>query len=107
MGADCPYWAAEHENMRLTSELYPPYGDWYTIPYRSLLSVKVPNLFASGRCISATHEGIAGARIMSTCMAIGQAVGTAAAMALEAGCELIDVDTARLRDTLKKDGALV
>ncbi len=107
MGADCPYWAAEHGQMRSKAELYPPQGDWYDIPYRCLLSVDVPNLLASGRCISATHEGMAGARVMGTCIAIGQAAGTAAALAVRAGLLPAQVDVAQLQALLRKDGQLV
>ena len=106
-GADCAYWAAEHENMYSRDELNPPKGDWYDIPYRSLLSVGVPNLIASGRCISATHEGMAGARVMATCIAIGQAAGTAAALAVKGGVQPGEVDVEELRSTLAEDGQLV
>jgi hypothetical protein len=106
-GADCPFWAAEHDHMRSRAELYPPKGDWYDIPYRSLLSVGIPNLLSSGRCISATHEGMAGARVMGTCVAIGQAAGTAAALAASVGIEPALVDVQRLRATLREDGQLV
>ena len=82
-GTDCPFFAAEYERMRTYEELYPPEGDWYDIPYRCLLSVGVPNLLSSGRCISATHEGMAGSRVMGTCVALGQAAGTAAALAVK------------------------
>lgn len=107
MAAACEYWAAEHENMPSRDELHPPSGDWYDIPYRSLLSVGVPNLLASGRCISATHEGVAGARVMGTCIAIGQAAGTAAAMAAAQGIAPAEVDVAQLRTALREDGQLV
>ena len=106
-GADCPYWAAEHENMFSNDDLRPPQGDWYEIPYRSLVSVKVPNLLASGRCISATHEGMAGSRVMGTCVAIGQAAGTAAALALADGVPLAEVEVSRLQTLLRGDGQLV
>lgn len=106
-GEECPYWAAEHERMRSRAELHPPTGDWYDIPYRCLLSVSVPNLLASGRCISATHEGMAGARVMGTCMAIGQAAGTAAALAVAEGVEVAAADVRRLQDALRADGQLV
>jgi len=106
-GADCPYWAAEHGNMFSKEELHPPQGDWYEIPYRSLLSVKVPNLLSSGRCISATHEGMAGSRVMGTCVAIGQAAGTAAALALADGVPLVEVEVSRLQTLLRGDGQLV
>jgi hypothetical protein len=106
-GADCPYWAAENERMRSKAELYPPQGDWYDIPYRALLSVKTPNLLASGRCISATHEGMGGARVMGTCIAIGQAAGTAAALAIQKDVPVGQLDVQVLRETLRADGQLV
>ena len=106
-GAECPFWAAEHDRMRSRDALYPPKGDWYDIPYRCLLSVDVPNLLASGRCISATHEGMAGARVMATCVAIGQAAGTAAAIAAAQGISPADVDVAQLQDALSADGQLI
>ena len=106
-GADCPFYAAEYERMRTYEELYPPEGDWYDIPYRCLLSVGVPNLLSSGRCISATHEGMAGSRVMGTCVALGQAAGTAAALAVKHGIAPAAVDVAGLRDALRRDGQLV
>jgi hypothetical protein len=93
--------------MRSREELRPPQGDWYDIPYSSLLSVDVPNLLASGRCISATHEGMAGSRVMATCVAIGQAAGTAAALAVNEGVVPAEVDVEELRKTLQEDGQLV
>jgi len=106
-GADCPYWAAEHERMWSKADLHPPQGDWYDIPYRSLLSVSHKNLLSSGRCISATHEGMAGARVMATCIAIGQAAGTAAALAVQEGLSPQEVDVQALRQMLQEDGQLV
>ena len=106
-GADCPFWAAEHERMHSRNALHPPQGDWYDIPYRSLLSVGVPNLLSSGRCISATHEGMAGSRVMGTCIAIGQAAGTAAALAVAANVEPGGVDVRQLQGSLRQDGQLV
>ena len=105
---ECPYWSAQHERMFPNrASLYPPQGDWYDIPYRCLLSVGVPNLLSSGRCISATHEGMAGSRVMGTCVAIGQAAGTAAAMAVTFGVLPAQVDVRNLQETLRKDGQLV
>ena len=58
-----------------------PYG----IPYRTLYSVNVPNLFFAGRNISVTHAALSSTRVMATCALLGQAVGTAAAVAREFG----------------------
>jgi hypothetical protein len=60
-------------------------GDWYDIPYRCLVPVKIDNLLVSGRCISATHQAMASLRVVGTCMAIGQAAGTAAALCITKG----------------------
>ncbi len=104
----CPFWAAEHDKtMRVKADLYPPDDDWYDIPYRCLTPQKVDNLLVSGRCISATHQGMAGARVMGTCIATGQAAGTAAALTARDGVAARDVDVAALRETLKDDGVLL
>ncbi len=106
-GEDCAYWRANHARMRSRAELYPPKGDWYDIPYRCLLSVDLSNLLAAGRCISATHEGMAGARVMGTCVAIGQAAGTAAALATANKQFPAEIDVTQLQTTLRADGQLV
>lgn len=49
-----------------------PYG----IPWRALYSRTVPNLLLGGRAISATHMAMSSTRVMGTCTAMGQAVGT-------------------------------
>lgn len=104
----CPFWAAEHDkSMRTKAALYPPQDDWYDIPYRCLTSSGIENLMASGRCISATHQGMAGARVMGTCIAIGQAAGTAAALAAGHSISPRQVDVAELRQVLQANGALV
>ena len=105
---DCAFWVAEHDrSMRSKDELSPPPADWYDIPYRCLTPKSIDNLLVSGKCISATHEGIAGARVMGTCIAIGQAAGTAAALALLAQMRPRDIDISKLRHMLIKDGAIV
>jgi hypothetical protein len=55
-----------------------PFG----IPYRCLYSKNIDNLFFAGRNISATHAALSATRVMGTCAIIGQAVGTAAAIAV-------------------------
>lgn len=103
----CPFWRAQHDEMYHRADLYPPQGDWYDIPYRSLLPLEIDNLLVSGRCIGATHEGMAGARVMGTCIAIGQAAGTAAALAVAQDIRPRDLDPQALRKALRQDGALV
>lgn len=59
----------------------------YSIPLRALFSRNVENLFFAGRDISATHVAFSSTRVMATCGVVGQAVGTAVAVALELGLE--------------------
>jgi hypothetical protein len=77
-----------------------PDGDWFEVPYRSLLVRGVDNLLVAGRCVSMTHEALASARVTGTCMAIGEGAGLAASMAATAGKSTRDVDGAQLRDDL-------
>jgi len=52
-----------------------------SIPYRTLYSKNVGNLFMAGRCHSATHVALGGTRVMRPMCMTGQAAGTAAAIA--------------------------
>ena len=54
----------------------------FDIPYRCLYSKNIDNLLFAGRNISCTHLGMSATRVMATCALLGQAVGTAAAVAL-------------------------
>ncbi|MFQ6042862.1 MAG: FAD-dependent oxidoreductase [Candidatus Poribacteria bacterium] len=92
---------------QLVDNLYPPTGDWYDIRYGCLVPKKINNLLVSGRCISATHAAMAGARVMGTCMAIGQAAGTAGAQAVAAKTLPRELDVAKLRQTIIADGGIL
>lgn len=54
----------------------------YPLPYRALYSRNVENLFFAGRNISVTHMALSSVRVMLTCALFGQAIGTAAAIAV-------------------------
>src|SRR5690606_30476593 len=75
------------------------------LPYRMLLPQRVDNLLVAGRCASMTHMGQSAARVTGPCFAMGQAAGTAAALALQAGVAPRRLDVARLQDALEQDGA--
>lgn len=85
-----------------------PEGQSYEIPYRCLLPASVERLLVAGRCISTTHEALASTRLTPTVMTLGQAAGTAAALAKHSGNEALrKIDTERLRTILKDDGVLL
>jgi hypothetical protein len=83
-----------------------PDGDWFEIPYRSLLVRGASNLIAAGRCISATHEALASSRVTGVCMAIGEAAGVAAAMSVAADRTPRDLDGEKLHAELVARGVL-
>lgn len=57
----------------------------YPIPYRTLYSKNIDNLFVAGRNISCSHLACSSTRIMGTCALVGQAVGAAAYVAKQNG----------------------
>lgn len=63
--------------------VFHPAPSPYGIPYRSLYSVNIENLMFAGRNISVTHTAMSSTRVMGTCAILGQAVGTAAAIAVK------------------------
>ncbi|MFO7668169.1 MAG: FAD-dependent oxidoreductase [Bacteroidales bacterium] len=63
----------------------------YYIPYRSLYSRDISNLFMAGRCFSCTHIGLGGPRVMRTTGQMGAAVGYAAALCIENQCMPRDI----------------
>lgn len=83
----------------------------YTIPFRSLYSRNVPNLLFAGRNISASHVAFASTRVMATCAAMGQAIGTAAALAQKEGVSIEamgnPVRIKKLQQQLLKDDAFI
>jgi hypothetical protein len=75
------------------------------LPYRMIVPRAVENLFVAGRCGSMTHEGQSSARVTGSCFVMGQAAGTAASLALQAGVPPRKVDVKALQQQLERDGA--
>ena len=82
-------------------------GEYYEIPYRCLLPVRIPNLIVASRCISATHEAHGSLRIMPVMWSLGQAAGTAAAISINKSVSPEQIDTNELREKLKRQGAFI
>lgn len=79
--------------------------DCYDLPYRMLVPEKVENLLVAGRCASMTHEAMASARVMSTCMVMGEAAGRAAKIAIEEGVPVSKVNVEAVREDLRENEA--
>jgi hypothetical protein len=86
---------------------YVPGSGVYGIPYRCLLPEGVEGLLVAGRCFSATHDAHASARSMATCMAMGQAAGTAAALSVTSQTTPRRVEAAALRRCILANHALL
>jgi hypothetical protein len=77
----------------------------YQIPYRSLVPKDLDGLLVAGRCISATHEALGAIRVMPPAFAMGEAAGTAAAIALEYRVEPRRVEVPLLQRLMVRRGA--
>jgi hypothetical protein len=80
-------------------------GRDYTTPYRSMLPKGVENLLVAGRHYSATPAAQKMSREIPPCMAMGEAAGVAAALALQSGVVVRDVDVKQLQKKLRAQGA--
>ncbi|MFA6591783.1 MAG: FAD-dependent oxidoreductase [Bacteroidales bacterium] len=75
-------------------------GRWYGVPFRCLLPTGIDNLIVAGRCLSATSDAAGAVRVMPPCMAMGQAAGTAAAIAIKGGTTPRNLSADDLRKSL-------
>jgi hypothetical protein len=78
-------------------------GDYFDIPYGCIVAAGVDNLLMAGQCLSASHVAESSLRIQQTCMATGQAAGTAAAMSIELNVTPRELDPEPLLAQLAKD----
>jgi ribulose 1,5-bisphosphate synthetase/thiazole synthase len=77
------------------------------LPYRMLTPEGLDNLLVAGRCASMTHDGQSAARVSGACFAMGEAAGTAAALALSGNTIPRDIAVEKLQQTLKQQGAFI
>jgi FAD dependent oxidoreductase len=77
------------------------------LPYRMLMPEGLDNLLVAGRCASMTHDGQSAARVSGACFAMGEAAGTAAALALDGNAMPRDIAIERLQKKLKQHGVFI
>lgn len=95
-------------------DIHPPEGEQqvftgsgkavYEIPYRCLIPQGLDNVLVAGRAISATHNAFGSARVMATCMGIGQGAGVAMASLVESQQTTRDVNVHSVREKLLEQG---
>lgn len=88
--------------------IFHPAPSPFGIPYRCLYSKNISNLFFAGRNISVTHTAMSASRVMATCSMLGQAAGTAAAVAVKYNLSprgVYEQQLSTLQDWLQDDDA--
>jgi hypothetical protein len=90
-----------------TTWRYLPDGQVVGIPFGTLVARDAGNVLVAGRCFSATHDAHASVRSMGQCMAMGQAAGTAAALAAADRLDPRQLPFSRLRTALSAAGAIL
>ena len=94
-----------HSGTQIHIDLTPvskPFG----IPYLCLVPETLNGVLLSGRTISVDTATYASARVMGPCIAVGEAAGEAAAIAIEEGKEVRDLDVQEIRKRLRENGNL-
>ena len=89
---------------------FPPIPEsrgYNELPYRMLIPDGVDNLLVAGRCASMTHEGQSAARVSGACFVMGEAAGTAAALALSGNTIPRDISVEKLQQQLTQQGAFI
>ena len=77
------------------------------LPYRMLVPEGLDNLLMAGRCASMTHDGQSAARVSGGCFVMGEAAGTAAALALGGNTNPRDIAIEKLQQQLQQQGAFI
>ena len=93
-----------HQPDGLSLEGHEYHAKPYHIPYRSLVPLKVENLLVAGRCISGSYEAHASYRVTGDCVAMGQAAGIAAAIAVKNTIPPRKIDVRDLTQILRNSG---
>jgi len=101
---------AAREGYRLDSDYaVKSYVGPYSVPLRCTIARDVDNLLLAGRCVSATHAALGTVRVMATTALVGQAVGTAAALARSKHIPLAHLPdhAGELQQRLLRDGCFL
>lgn len=101
-------WPQEyHVSGRTTEYNFLEPNQFYEIPFGCLIPEQVSNLLVAGRCISASHDALASVRVMAPAMGLGQAAGTAAALACRNTASVAEVEVGELQSALREHGAWI
>lgn len=83
------------------------FDSYYSIPYEIMITKEIQNLIVTGRCVSASFEAQAAIRTTPTMTALGQAAGTAAALAIQTNQCVNKIDIKNLQNLLIAQGSYI
>lgn len=102
------YWFVDiHREGQAAYIKYITHDKTPTIRLSSMISRDISNLMMAGRCVSSDRETNSSLRVKASCMAMGQAAGTAAAIAVRDGVDPEKVPADQVRKTLDQNGAII
>lgn len=87
--------------------IFHPAPQPWGLPLRCMISKNIENLVFAGRNISVTHAALSSSRVMATCAVLGQALGTAVAMAVKNEIQVEDVNIKVLQQKLMFDDCYI
>ena len=91
-------------DVEMTHDAIVAPGAYYTIPFRSMVPRKIENLLLADRLVCADPAAFASVRGMPQCMAMGQAAGTAVALALAENSPVQALDHTEIVSALVAQG---
>ena len=102
------YWFVDiHREGQAAYIKYITHDKTPTIRLSSMISNDIDNLMMAGRCVSSDRETNSSLRVKASCMAMGQAAGTAAAIAVRDGVEPWRVSAEKVKLALDENGAII
>ena len=102
------YWFVDiHREGQAAYIKYITHDKTPTIRLSSMISKDIDNLMMAGRCVSSDRETNSSLRVKASCMAMGQAAGTAAAIAVREGVDAARVPADMVKQALDESGAII
>ena len=96
-----------HQSSGVIEHKHVEKGESYGIPYGTMIPEKIDGVIVAGRALSSERFANGSARCQAPIMGLGQAAGTAAAMAVEHSLQPRDVPIGQLRGVISQQGAVV
>lgn len=102
------YWFVDiHREGQASYIQYITHENTPTIRLSAMISRDFSNLMMAGRCVSSDRETNSALRVKASCMAMGEAAGTAAAISVREGIPVCNVSVSKVKETLDQNGAII